>query len=49
MRKIVLLWLGFIACSSVTRGAFDVTISSGYHGTQMLENQESLLMTGGGT
>ncbi len=48
MQKIVLLWMGVWACSSVALGAFDVTISSGYHGTQMLENQESLLMTGGG-
>ena len=48
MRKIVLLWMGFMVCSSVALGAFDVTISSGYHGTQTLEDEESLLMTGGG-
>ncbi len=48
MRKIVLLWLGVFICSSVTLGAFDVTISSGYHGMQRLEGEESLLMTGGG-
>lgn len=48
MRKIVLLWMGMWACSSVALGAFDVTISSGYHGMQMLEGEESLLMTGGG-
>lgn len=48
MRKIVLLCLGIMVCSSVTLGAFDFTISSGYHGPQMLEGEESLLMTGGG-
>ncbi len=48
MRKIVLLWMGVWVCSSVALGGFDVTISSGYHGTQRLEGEESLLMTGGG-
>ncbi len=48
MRKMVLLLMGVWACSSVALGAFDVTISSGYHGTQRLEGEESLLMTGGG-
>jgi hypothetical protein len=38
----------FVICVSASSGAFDFTISSGYHGTQMLEGQESLLMTGGG-
>ncbi len=48
MREIVLLLMGVLVCSSVALGAFDFTISSGYHASLRVEGEESLLMTGGG-
>lgn len=49
MKNIVLFLLGVLVCPSIAMGVFDFTISSGYHVTQWLEGDESLLMTGGGT
>ena len=49
MRKIVLLWMGVLVCSSVALGAFDVTISGGYRASLKVEGQESLLIRGGHT
>jgi hypothetical protein len=48
MRKIVVVLMGVLVCSSAALGAFDFTISGGYHGIKILEGSESLLMTGGG-
>ncbi len=50
MRKIVLVWMGVWACSSVSYAVWDFTIGDGQyeHGSVRLEGQESLLVTGGG-